>query len=84
MAHPLPRGEVPEAVKKLSGSKVMDEMGMDYICPKFLKSLDIAGLSWLTSHGHQAVSLDCRLLSKREAEGCAPNMGASLSLAPPQ
>ncbi len=37
--------EVAEAVKQLHGSNAP---GVDEICPEFLKTLDVVGLSWLT------------------------------------
>ncbi|KAI3355273.1 hypothetical protein L3Q82_018130 [Scortum barcoo] len=41
----ITQAEVTEVVRKLLGGKAP---GVDEICPEYLKSLDVVGLSWLT------------------------------------
>lgn len=43
MGSHISRAEVAEVVKRLRGRA----LGMDKMCPKFLKALDDVGLSWL-------------------------------------
>ncbi|KAK3557882.1 hypothetical protein QTP86_003282 [Hemibagrus guttatus] len=82
----ITQAEVTEVVQQLLGGKAP---GMDEICPEYLKSLDVVGLSWLTCLCNIAwrsgtVPLDwvtgvvIRLFKKEDRRVCSNYRGITL------